>query len=150
EDIKRWNVPELQNQLNKLQDQPSAPPPPPPPPPPPTTEMTVEAGKPLATLRWHQDKNSVFALLREAVNAQLNHDTAFFERVLDDDYISTGPSGETLNKAQVIADVKRLDYTIKKFEFDDLRVSGSGDMAFATFLGTVYFQNNGQDSTVQY
>jgi ketosteroid isomerase-like protein len=112
--------------------------------------MTVEAGKPFAPLGWQRDKDSVFALLREAVNAQLNHDTAFFERVLDDDYISTGPSGETLNKAQVIADVKRLDYTIKKFEFDDLRVSGNSGMAFATFLGTAYYQENGQDSTIQY
>lgn len=148
-DVKAWNVPELQNQLNLLQTRPPAPPPPPPPPPP-SSEMTVEAGKPFAPLRWHQDKDSVFALLREAVNAHINHDTTFFERVLDDDYIGTGPSGETLNKAQVIADVKRLDYTVKKFEFDDLRVSGSGGMAFATFLGTVYFQDNGQDSTVQY
>ena len=112
--------------------------------------MTVEAGKPIAPLRWHQGKDSVFALLREAVQANINHDAAFFERVLDDDYISTGPSGETLNKAQAIADVKRLDYSVKKFEFDDLRVSGNGDMVFATFLGTVYFQANGQDSTVQY
>ncbi|MEO6725159.1 MAG: hypothetical protein ABIU20_00890, partial [Blastocatellia bacterium] len=46
--------------------------------------------------------------------------------------------------------VDGLDYTIKKFEFDDLRVSGNGDAVFATFLGTVYFQTNGQDLTVQY
>jgi len=148
-DIKAWNVPEIQKQLNKLQDQPPAPPPPPPPPPS-AAEMTIEAGKPLAPLRWHQDKNSVFALLREAVNASFNHDAAFYERVLDEDYLSIGPSGETLNKAEVIADTKRLDHVFKKFEFDDLRVSASGDMAFATFLGTVYFDTGGQTSTVQY
>ena len=61
-----------------------------------------------------------------------------------------GTAGEVLNKAESIADVKRLDYEIKKFEFDDLSVSGSPRMAFATFLGTVYFQTNGRDSTVQY
>ncbi|MBS1786650.1 MAG: DUF4440 domain-containing protein [Acidobacteria bacterium] len=144
-DVRAWNVPGLQEQLNTLQDQP-----PPPPPPPPTEEMTVEAGKPLNPLRWQRDKNSIFALLREAVSANINHDTAFFERVLDDDYVSTGPSGETMNKAQVIADVKRLDYTVKKFEFDDLRISSFDGGAFATFLGTVYFQTNGVDSTVQY
>lgn len=148
-DVRAWNVPGLQEQLNALHGQPPAPPPPPPPPPP-TQEMTVEAGKPLAPLRWQQEKNSVFALLREAVYANINHDTAFFERVLDEDYVSTGPSGETMNKAQVIADIKRLDHTVKKFEFDDLRVSGFDGGAFATFLGTVYFQTNGVDSTVQY
>jgi beta-lactamase regulating signal transducer with metallopeptidase domain len=145
-DIKLWNVPELQDQLDKLQDQP----PPPPPPPPPPGEMTVEAGKSLVQLRWHKDSDSVFALLREAAYANMRRDTAFFERVLDEEYIETGPNGETLNKAQAIADVKRLDYTIKKFEFDDLNVSGNETMAFATFLGTVFYEANGQDSTAQY
>ncbi len=148
-EVKTWNVPGLREELNKLQDQPPAPPPPPPPPPP-TSEMTVEAGKPLITTRWHQDKNSVFTLLRGAVDAQIRRDTSFFERILDEDYIETGPSGETINKAQAIADIKRMDYMISKFEFDDLSVSGNEQMAFATFLGTVYFQANGQDSTQQY
>lgn len=148
-DVRAWNAPGLQEQLNRLQDQPPAPPPPPPPPPP-GEEMTVEAGKPLTSLRWHKDKNSVFALLREAADASIRRDTSFFERVLDEDYLETGPSGETMNKAQTIADVKRMDHTISKFEFDDLSVSGSEHMAFATFLGTVYFQANGQDSTLQY
>jgi len=148
-DIKLWNVPKLQEQLDKLQDQPSAPPPPPPPPPP-SQEMTVEAGKPLSPLRWHKEKDSVWVLLREAADASIRRDTAFFERVLDEEYREIGPNGEVLNKAESIADVKRLGYEIKKFEFDDLSVFGSPRMAFATFLGTVYFQTNGQDSTVQY
>jgi beta-lactamase regulating signal transducer with metallopeptidase domain len=147
-DIKLWNVPTLQEQLDKLQDQPPAPPPPPPPPPP-TSEMTVEAGKPLVQLRWHREKDSVFVLLREAADASIRHDTSFYERVLDEDFIGTGPNGETLNKAQTIADVKRLDRQIKKFEFDDLSVSGSERMAFATFLATAYFETNGQESTMQ-
>src|SRR6266508_3913970 len=76
-------------------------------------------------------------------------DAAFFERILDDDYVGVGPDGATRNKAEEIAEVKRLD-SIKKFEFDDLRVSGNDDVAFATFLATVHFQTNGQDSTAQY
>jgi hypothetical protein len=92
----------------------------------------------------------MFDLLREAVNANIRRDTSFFERILDEDYRETGPNGETLNKAQAIAEVKRLDLTIKKFEFDDLSVSGNNHSAFATFLGTVYFQANSQDSTAQF
>jgi hypothetical protein len=92
----------------------------------------------------------VFALLREAAAAGIRHDTSFYERVLDEDYRETGPNGEVLNKAQAVADVKRLDYAIKKIEFDDLSVSGSEQMSFATFLGTAYFEPNGQDSTAQF
>jgi beta-lactamase regulating signal transducer with metallopeptidase domain len=125
-----------------------APPPPSPPPPPPSKMMTVAVGQELKPIVGRGE--SVFDLLREAADANIRRDTSFFERVLDEDYIETGPNGETLNKAQAIAEVKRLDLTIKKFEFDDLSVSGNNHSAFATFLGTVYFQANGQDSTAQF
>jgi ketosteroid isomerase-like protein len=111
--------------------------------------MTVESDKALTPLRWHRDSDSVFALLRELAYASMRRDAKFFERVLDDDYIGVGPDGVTRNKAEEIAEVSGLD-SIKKFEFDDLRVSGNDDMAFATFLATVHNQANGQDSTAQY
>ena len=123
--------------------------PPPPPPPPPSEAMTVVAGqelKPIVDARGE----SVFDLLREAADANIRRDTSFFERALDEDFRETLPNGETLNKAQVIGALKRLDLAIKKIEFDDLSVSGDERPAFATFLGTVYFQANGQDSTAQF
>lgn len=126
-----------------------APPLPPPPPPPPAELMTVIAGQELNPI-VRGGRDSMFDLVRQMADASIRRDTSFFERVLDEDYRETGPNGETSNKAQRIADVKRLDYTIKKFEFDDLSVSGSEHMAFATFLGTVYFETNGQESTLQY
>lgn len=140
---------ELKNPLLVVTDGQGRMPPPPPPPPPPSDAMTVAAGqefKPIVGARGE----SMFDLLREAVDASIRRDTSFFERVLDEDFRETVANGETLNKAQAIAEVKRLDYAIKKFEFDDLSVSGNEHSAFATFLGTVYFQANGQDSTAQF
>jgi len=101
-DIKAWDVSALQDQLDKLPLMP----PPPPPPPPAEEQMTVKSGKELKTLRWHKDDDSVFALLRQAADASIRRDTSFFERVFDEDYIETGPNGETYNKAQAIAKVK--------------------------------------------
>jgi beta-lactamase regulating signal transducer with metallopeptidase domain len=124
-------------------------PPPPPPPPPPSAAMTVTAGQEFKPIVGKSGE-SVFDLLRETVDAGIRRDTSFYERVLDEDYIETAPNGATMNKAQAIAEVKRLDYDVKKFEFDDLSVSGNDHSAFATFLGTVYFQANGRDSTVQF
>jgi hypothetical protein len=126
-----------------------SPPPPPYPPPPPSEAMTVAAGqelKPIVDARGE----SVFDLLREAADANIRRDASFFERALDEDFRETLPNGETLNKAQVIGALKRLDLAINKVEFDDLSVSGDERSAFATFLGTVYFQANGQDSTAQF
>ncbi|HEX5080817.1 MAG TPA: M56 family metallopeptidase, partial [Blastocatellia bacterium] len=127
-EVKAFDVSALQGQLNELSQEPPAPPPPPPPPPAPGY-LNVEAGKPLAPLRWH-DQNSVFGLLRAAVDASIRRDTDFFERVLDENYQETEPDGEIMNKAQAIADVRRTDYTIKKVEFDDLSVSGDENSSF--------------------
>src|SRR4030095_498139 len=73
EDVKAWDAPGLQEQLNQLQDDP----PPPPPPPPSPAELTGDADKRLTPLRWHKDSDSVFALLREIAYASMRRDTAF-------------------------------------------------------------------------
>ena len=111
--------------------------------------MAVTAGQELKPIVGAKGE-SLYDLLRQAVAASIRRDTSFYERVLDEDYREIGPTGETMNKAQVIADVKRLDHTFKKFEFDDISVSGDDRSAFATFLGTFYFEANGQDSTAQF
>jgi beta-lactamase regulating signal transducer with metallopeptidase domain len=121
---------------------------PPPPPPPPSELMTVTAGQDLKPFAGRM--GGTYNLLREAAAASIRRDTDFYERVLDENYKEIGPTGEIMNKEQAIADVKRMDYTIKKFEFDDLRVSGNEYSSFATFLATVYFETNGQDTTAQY
>src|SRR5262245_9648553 len=138
---------EVNKTLLSVRDMQDEMPPPPPPPPLPSKMMTVAAGQELKPV---VGDGGMFDLLREAADASIRRDTTFFERALDEDYRETGPNGETLNKAQAIAEVKRLDLTIKKFEFDDLNVSGNNHSAFATFLRTVYFQANGQDSTTQF
>jgi ketosteroid isomerase-like protein len=43
-----------------------------------------------------------------------------------------------------------MDRTIKNVQFDDLSVSGDENVSFATFMLTVYFEANGQDTTAQY
>jgi beta-lactamase regulating signal transducer with metallopeptidase domain len=136
--------------LNKVQDPRQSSDAPPPPPPPPPAMMSVEAGKALTPMPGHQDDLSAFGVLRQLTDAHIRRDTSVFERLLADDYIGYGPNGESFNKAEELAEVRKLDYTVTKFEFDDLRVSGNPGMSVATFLGTVYYQANGQDATVQY
>jgi beta-lactamase regulating signal transducer with metallopeptidase domain len=110
-------------------------PPPPPPPPPPQ-------GGP--------EEPILYALIQEAANANITRDTSVFERLVADDYIGAGPNGEVENKAQAIAELKRQDITITKFEIDDFRARVDGNSAVTNFLGTVFFTANGGDSTVQY
>jgi bla regulator protein blaR1 len=109
--------------------------PPPPPPPPP---------------RGQSEEQILSTLIQEAANSAITRDTSVFERLLADDYIGTGPNGEVVNKAQDIAELKRQDITITKFDIDDFRARIDGNSAVTNFLGTVFFTANGGDSTVQY
>ena len=145
-DVKAWDVSALQDQLNEAPLEGFGPPPPPP-----LIDMHVEADKELTPLRWHEDGQSAFALMRQAIYAYMRHDASFFEEILDEHYIGTGLDGRTRNKAQEIEEVKNHNYEIKKFEFTkQLRVSGNEAGGFITGLGTVYFNTNGQDSIAQY
>ena len=125
-------------------------PPPPPPPPPHPESLTVSVDSALVSDPEDQQNQPVFVLLREAVYASLRHDASVFERILADDYIGTDPDGRIFNRAQEIAEVRRLDYNVKKFVFDGYTVSGDEQMAVANFIGTVYFYLGNAEATAQF
>jgi beta-lactamase regulating signal transducer with metallopeptidase domain len=139
-DVKAWDVSMLTDQLNQVSAQP-----PPPPPPPSPVDMTVE-DKTLSPLRGHKSGESVFTLLRELAYAAMRHDSAFFDRVLDENYIGTMVDGETRTKVEEIAQIMDRDRQITKVEFDELRVSNDDGEAVATVVGKVYHLVGGQTS----
>jgi beta-lactamase regulating signal transducer with metallopeptidase domain len=128
------------------------PPPPPPPPPPMPRELLNDSAEIASLLRLfpRDDGTIILALLRAVADAQIRNDTAFLERAFTDDYEAIGPNGEVLNKAETIAEAKRLDRHIKKFEIDNYRQRDDGSSAVASFLGTVYYEENGKENTVQF
>ena len=137
------------------QDEPPPPPPPPPKPAPKSLNDTAAVTKMLQ--QQPNDENVVLALLRETNDAALRHDTEFFERVVADDYQGIGFKGEVVNKAQVIAQVKlpfvnedtRHEVAISKIDLDDLRLMGEGNSMVATYISTVYFEEDGKKGMIQ-
>jgi beta-lactamase regulating signal transducer with metallopeptidase domain len=122
----------------------------PPPPPPHPATLTVSADAAPSPRSDQSQSEARFALLREAVYAHMRRDASVFERILADDYIGTGPDGAVFNKEQEIAQIPRFSYPIKKFEFDEYTMSGDEQMGVANFLGTVYFEVGGAESTVRF
>ncbi len=120
------------------------PPPPPPPPPPSKASLAVSTD---AEPRPRSDKagaRPVFALIREVVYAQLRRDPAVLERILADDYIGTDSTGAVYNRAQEIAAGRGFDYAARRFEFDNYRAGGDGEISITQVLGSVYSQAGGQ------
>lgn len=72
---------------------------------------------------------SLEAQLREA---SLRGDAQFFERTLADDFSHTGPSGETLTKAETIGDYKSKALTYETLDRGDVSIRVFGDTAVVT------------------
>jgi len=104
----------------------------------------------LLRLAPRDDGTIILALLRAVADAQIRHDTAFLERVFADDYEAIGPNGEVYDKAGSIAAARRYAQHVKKFEIDNYRQRDDGSSAVASFLGTVYYEENGKENTVQF
>ncbi len=95
------------------------------------------------------DTNKVKALINESVDAYFRRDIAFIERTMADDYQGIGVSGEVQSKGEVIAEIKHPRMKITKFEIDDLRLKGEGNSMVATFIGTAYYEEDGQEKIVR-
>src|SRR5262249_11591627 len=140
-------------EMVKVNGQWQADPPPPPPPPPPRPADGVQNDAPPPPPpppQGQPEEQTLLALIQDAANSNIARATSFFERLLADDFIGTGPNGEVINKAQTIAQVKRQDLTITKFEIDDFRARINDNSAVTNFLGTIFFKAGGEDSSVQF
>jgi beta-lactamase regulating signal transducer with metallopeptidase domain/ketosteroid isomerase-like protein len=127
---------------------------PPPPPQPSKTTLTpqylndaVAAGE---MLQGDQsDTNLVKALIHDSVDAYFKRDIAFIERTMADDFQGIGIFGEVVSKGEVIAEIKHPRIKITKFEIDDLRLKGEGNSMIATYIGTAYYEEDGQEKIVR-
>ncbi len=73
--------------------------------------------------------------------ANINADKKKLDRILADDYVGTDAAGETQGKADYLRTIER-DTTIQKWEFEDLKVTLTGDRA--TLTGIIRLEVNDQ------
>lgn len=87
------------------------------------------------------DKEVVLAQLKDLEHewtvANLNADKKKLGQILADDYVGAGGEGKMQGKAEYINTIER-DTRVKRWEFEDLRLTLRGDRA--TLLGKVHFE----------
>ena len=83
-------------------------------------------------------------------DSYLQRDAATFNRILADDFVSTGPKGTRRDKSQYIGFVTRGDCRWEAVHTDDLQVSIYGDTAVVTGSTSSEGQYKGQDSAGVY
>ena len=70
------------------------------------------------------------AMEHDWLNAEKNHDTAAFEKLVADDWIAIGPDGKSQTKAQRAAEIKGAH--ISSATMGDMKVRVFGDTAVVT------------------
>lgn len=90
------------------------------------------------------DENKVLADLRqleeEWTAANINADKKALDRILADDYVGTLQNGNSQGKADYIATIERDD-SIESWDFEDLKVSLTGNRATLTGLIRYHLRN---------
>jgi len=76
-------------------------------------------------------------------------DTATFDRMCADDYVSTNNVGLVRTKAQVIEDLKSGALKVESMISDDVNVRVQGDTAIVTGRVTTKVQDRGRDTSGQ-
>lgn len=95
-------------------------------------------------------EEALMQLERDAAQASVRGDVAFFERLEADDYTFTDPGGQSFTKAQDMANMKAGDLKFESFNIDDMKVRVYGDTAVVTGMSSVKGAYKGQDISGPY
>jgi uncharacterized protein (TIGR02246 family) len=75
-------------------------------------------------------------LEKQIATAVVRNDTAFIERVWDDDFVYTGVRGEIKGKKEILAEFKSGTLKFTEMKFDNQRVRAYGSTAIVTGRAT--------------
>jgi ketosteroid isomerase-like protein len=104
----------------------------------------ANAAKPTAAA---PTKESLMATETKAIEAWKNHDGKFWEGFLADNYVSFGPKGERMDKAQLIKMMTDDKCEVKSYSFSEEQVTPAGaDAAILSYKLTSDYKCPGQPS----
>jgi ketosteroid isomerase-like protein len=81
-------------------------------------------------------EHKLIMLENQIAQAVVQGDTAFMERVWDDDFFYTGVRGALKTKKDVLAEIRSGDLKFELMQFDDFRVRVYGETALVTGRAT--------------
>ena len=77
-------------------------------------------------------KEEVQAFYEEFLQALRSGDIASLERIYADDYLLVRPNGDTLNKQEILADLRHHSMKFTSFEVDDVLIRTKGFVGILT------------------
>jgi ketosteroid isomerase-like protein len=99
----------------------------------------------LAQIQTESVEQELIRLEKEWYDAEVKKDAAFFDRIMADDFIGTGATGNVYTKAQDISSLESGEEVIASAVSDEFTVHVYGDAAVVAFRSTEKGQNKGKD-----
>jgi ketosteroid isomerase-like protein len=89
------------------------------------------------------DEQQLIAIEQQWGDAEVNHDEAVLNRILDDNFVMVAQNGQVVGKAAFIGEARKFTFTSMKFVRD--RIQANGDTAIVVDSFTIHFAS-GADS----
>jgi ketosteroid isomerase-like protein len=90
------------------------------------------------------------ALEKETAHAMALNNSSFFQRVYNDDFVGTAPTGEHLDRSALVASIQNSNTKYTSFVASDIHVRIYGPTAVVTCTWSTRGEQNGHNFSRQY
>lgn len=97
-----------------------------------------------------QAEQEVRAVLKQMIDADLEHDAAALDRTTTDDYTITRDNGIVRNKAETLQGIRNGSTKFESFNVSDIRVRIYGQTAVVTFHEAIKGSRAGKDMSGEF
>lgn len=104
----------------------------------------------LITAEMEVEGVELVALEKETAHALALNNSSFFQRVYNDDYIGTAPTGEILDRSRLVASIQNSTATYSSFIASDINVRIYGPTAVVTCTWSTRGVDKGHNFSRQY
>ncbi len=104
----------------------------------------------LITAEMEVEGVELVALEKETAHAMALNNSSFFQRVYNDDYVGTAPSGEVLDRSTLVASIQNSTAKYSSFVATDIHVRIYGPTAVVTCTWSTRGVQNGRNFARQY
>jgi ketosteroid isomerase-like protein len=92
----------------------------------------------------------LLALEKETARAMALNNSSFFQRVYNDDYVGTAPTGELVDRSRLVASIQNSTTKYSSFIATNIQVRIYGPTAVVTCLWSTRGVQNGRNFSRQY
>ena len=113
-------------------------------------QTTAQKRDRVVTAEMEVEGVELVALEKETAHAMALNNSSFFQRVYNDDYVGTAPTGEVMDRSALVASVQRSTAQYSSFITSNIKVRIYGPTAVVTCTWSTRGVQDGRNFSRQY